>query len=88
MKMINFDVAQALVNYVARDGDCDSLAWGILTAKTVREELCRVRGKDNKVCFQLLCNYFAENRTGKMVGNANKKLEFLKILMKEASNTK
>lgn len=27
MKEINFDVAQALVNYVARDGDSDSLKW-------------------------------------------------------------
>ena len=85
--MINFDIAQALVNYVARDGDCDSLAWGGLTATKVRTWLCEARTKDNKVSFQLICDYFAKNSTHKMIKNANKKLEYLKILMKDASNT-
>ena len=87
MKMVNFDIAQALVNYVSRDGDINSLAWGDLSATKIREELCRIRTKNNKVSYQLICDFFAENQTSKMIGNANKKIGYLKTLMEDASNT-
>lgn len=48
-KVINFDVAQALINYVARNKN----------------------------------EYILDNETCKMVANANKKLKYLRVLLKE-----
>ncbi len=82
MKNINFDVAQALVNYVARDGDSDSLKWGTLSATEIRVELCNIRTKDNKICLQKIYTFLEKGKTMKLVGGANHKIDHLKSLMK------
>jgi hypothetical protein len=85
-KMVNFDIAHALVNYVARDGDVDSLAWGNLSATEIRKRLCELKTKDNKVCVGAICQYLVDNQTCKLPANANRKIDYLRLLLKDASN--
>ena len=85
LKTVHFDIAHALVDYLSRDGDTYSFAWGELTTKDIKTKICNIKDRKWRVNLGNLNSYLSENETDNLLGSANKKLIRLRWLLKESS---
>lgn len=84
-KTVDFDVAHALVDYLSRDGDNDSYAWGELTTSFIKIEICELKTSKWRVDLSKLSKYLVDRETGVLIGSANSKLIRLRQLLKEVA---
>jgi len=86
VRVIDFDVAQALVNYVVRQNQSGDLNRPNFNATTIRIKLVELRDINNNVSVIVLNQWLTENQDPRM--GVSHKIPHLKDLIKKASFSK